>query len=116
MQYWGNDLNSLNFVSSHSSMVDSSMSKPKLGPQESEENGKLECVIIKLCMVWMEGLRSNAVSSYFIRNIRLCRLCVLAQNYLLRFSMGLTVKSHAGGLKTLISHRFMLAGQFLTHD
>ena len=41
-------------------MADSSMSKVKLGPQESEENGKCDY------MVWVGGHRSNAVVTQLI--------------------------------------------------
>lgn len=44
----------LNLVLFYSSMADSSMSKLKLGPQESEENGKCNY----LCLVWVKGHRS----------------------------------------------------------
>lgn len=44
----------LNLVLFYSSMTDSSMSKLKLGPQESEENGKCNYS----CLVWVGGHRS----------------------------------------------------------
>ena len=65
-------INSLNFVWIYCSMVNSSMSKSKLGPQESEENGKFECVVICAWSGWGGGggrvTGVMSVVSYLIRN------------------------------------------------